>query len=49
MSEWVPSLAPVWLLAERVGPERNWERGRTISHLPAGTVQFTVPDELSST
>src|ERR1019366_10004478 len=43
------SLAPVWLLAERVGPERNWERGRTISQLPAGTVQFTVPDELSST
>ena len=41
--------APVELLAERVGPERNWDWGRTISQLPAGTVQFTAPDELSST
>ncbi len=36
-------------LDECTVPERNCHLGRTISQLPAGTVQFTAPDELSST
>ena len=31
------------------GAGGNCHLGRTISQLPAGTVQFTAPDELSST